>query len=184
VNRPYINASIYQLEALYETFKDDRRQLLLVFTELKQRSGADARDLAAKTARRINYLVPEAEEAAGDARGEARPRQVGGVASEAELLDRIRRLEADLTRVQASEEKALRQLAWARRAAGIEGEVPQSDHARVHLAEGAPEWMVAAARTAFRKQHHPDRYQDEAQRHRAHQAFVEADAIFARLLGK
>jgi hypothetical protein len=59
-----------------------------------------------------------------------------------------------------------------------------SDHARVHLAEGAPRWMVAAARTAFRKEYHPDRYQDDAARQRAHAAFVEADAIFAKLLGK
>lgn len=180
MNRPYINASVYQLEALYETFKDDRRQLLLLFAELQNRRGPDARDLTAKVARRVNYLqLGTEEEAAGPA---AAP--PAGAASEAELLERIRRLEAELARVQASEESLRRHLAAAR-AALPEGVVLQvSDHARVHLAEGAPRWMVAAARTAFRKEYHPDRHQDAAARQRAHEVFVEADAIFAKLLGK
>jgi hypothetical protein len=128
----------------------------------------------------VNYLqLGTEEETAGPA---AAP--PAGAASEAELLERIRRLEAELARVQASEESLRRHLAAAR-AALPEGVVLQiSDHARVHLAEGAPRWMVAAARTAFRKEYHPDRYQDDAARQRAHAAFVEADAIFAKLLGK
>jgi hypothetical protein len=185
VNRPYLNASIYQLEALFETFKDDRRQLLHLFTELKRRTGADARDMAARVARRINYLAPDAEDTPDGARQHAPL----GAASEAELLERIRTLQAELTRVQGSEETLRRQLAAARRfvtpgAPGASDQIPLSDHARVYLSDGAPDWMVAAARTAFRKQYHPDRYQDEAQRRRAHDVFVEADAIFAKLLAK
>ena len=178
MHRPYLNASLYQLEALFETFKDDRRQLLHLFAELKRRPGPDARDLAARIARRINYLAPDAADTPDAARAHAPV----GAATEAELQARIRALQAELTRVQDAEEALRRQLAGFRRHGAAEA--PPSDHARVHLAESAPDWLIAAARTAFRKQYHPDRHQDEATRRRAHQAFVEADAIFAKLLGK
>lgn len=57
-----------------------------------------------------------------------------------------------------------------------------SDFGRVHLADSAPQWLIVAARAAFRKQYHPDRYQDDARRRQSHDVFVRADQIFDRLL--
>ncbi len=101
--------------------------------------------------------------------------------AEAELRDAQRRLQdvaerrahAD-ARLQHAERQAR---LWRQPAASKEGSV----HGRVHLLPSAPDWLLIAARRAFRTRYHPDRYADQTVRANAEILFKTVESVFADL---
>ena len=66
---------------------------------------------------------------------------------------------------------------WRKPASPKDGSV----HGRVHLLPSAPDWLLIAARRAFRMRYHPDRYADQTVRANAEILFKNVEAVFADL---
>ncbi|MHB2205358.1 J domain-containing protein [Methylobacterium sp. CM6257] len=81
-----------------------------------------------------------------------------------EACERIAELERDLA---------------AARAAVRPAQTPNPLYHRVGLHEGSPTFLIQAARKAFRARLHPDRH--PRYREQAHERFVEAEEVFARI---
>lgn len=161
-HRPFIEWPLEQLAEHARNHAGHAEVLSRVQAELTHRPGREARALR----RRLDALAPPPEAARW---------ALGGPGDVAEATLR-RRLAAA-----AQEVQALRQRLAA--TAEITAEPSASPHAVLWLLPGAPEWLVLAARRAFRRHYHPDRHAG-AERGAAEARFKEAEEAFARILGE
>lgn len=160
-HRPFIEWPLEQLAEHARNHAGHAEVLARLQRELAHRPGREARALL----RRLDALAPP-----GPGRCALGP---SGELAEAALRRRLA--------VAAHEMQALRE----RLASGGSPEppAPASPHAALWLMPGAPEWLVLAARRAFRRHYHPDRHAG-ADRGTAEARFKEAEEAFAKILGK
>lgn len=152
--------------------------------ELEHRRGPESDSLLFKLRQRI----AEIEKSAGRLSPSRSPVAAGPrLGSKPALVDQIRRLESEFDRAR---ERALTlegELAAARhRIRSLERQLGgvssgRGLYARVGLEERCPDFVLAAARTAFRKRFHPDRHADAAKA-QAEARFKEAEAVFDQIL--
>jgi DNA repair exonuclease SbcCD ATPase subunit len=175
MTRPYLNFGLNELRAKFEADADDSDALKVLADELLHRKTPAARSLADEVSARIKQLRPGRSKASSDRRGQGQGQSADGEVRK--LKERVKQLEAVLDTARHREIHLEQELAAARAQSARQ----LTDFGRVHLADTAPPWLIAAVRTAFRKQYHPDRYQDPIKRQKAHEVFVAADAIFDKL---
>ena len=159
-HRPFLEWPIEQLAEHADKHAGHREVLAQLHRELACRPGRDARALQ----RRL--------EAAGSAEP-AGPKPWAADLGEIALKRRL----AVATR--EVEELRRRLIAGLPVGAGTMADTP---HAMLWLMPGAPEWLVLAARRAFRHHYHPDRHTGAA-RDDAEARFKAAEEAFASILG-
>ncbi len=159
-HRPFLEWPIEQLAEHARKHAGHREVLAQLRQELTCRPGRDARALQ----RRL--------EAPGEA-GPATTRPWGADLGEIALRRRLA--------VATREVEELRRRLTSGQPVGTEGRA-ETPHAALWLAPGAPEWLVLAARRAFRHHYHPDRHMGAA-RAVAEERFKVAEEAFARILG-
>lgn len=171
--RPFINFRFDQIEAHTKKHWNDKAVLKLIADELQLRTRPNARALLVKVEGRL------AELKAGSGKKEG--------ASEADReRDRLRR---EIERLNKALQAAASGIAAAEaRAKAAEARTRQTDRHGFHdvgLHPSCPDFLLTAARRAFRFEYHPDRLinRPPAEQKAGEEAFKRFDAIFERLLG-
>jgi hypothetical protein len=141
--------------------------------------------IAASAARRVAEMMERLRGGGGRANGHAPAAAESGHdnGALAEALVRIAALQARLEAAERLLREAEARASAAERALASEA-LPSRGGSllrRVHLAETAPNWLVEAARRAFRLRFHPDRFTDPAMKARAEETFKEAEEIFRQI---
>lgn len=163
-----------------ETHPHDLDLLEFIHGELSRRDVA----IAATAARRVSDLMDRLRAGNGHANGHAQPE--GGNGRDAAAMEAFAQVAALQAKLEAAEHRlreAEARASAAERALASEA-LPSRGGSllrRVHLAETAPNWMVEAARRAFRLRFHPDRFTDPAMKARAEETFKEAEEVFRQI---
>lgn len=160
-HRPFLEWPIEQLAEHAHKHAGHREVLAQLRHELTCRPGRDARALQ----RRL-----EASGESGAAVTQPWSADLGEIA--------LRRRLAVATR----EVEELRRRMTSGLPVGAEAR-SETPHAALWLAPGAPEWLVLAARRAFRQHYHPDRHAGAA-RAAAEERFKASEEAFARILSE
>ena len=193
-HRPFIEWPLEQLAEHVRNHAGHAEVLARVQHELTCRRGKEARALL----RRLEPLLPPGEAARwtpppqGDAgRGHASSANDAGRWASSAPGDAGRwtpgtpgeQTEAALRRRLAEALMEVQELRQRVAASGNgEAQAPATPHAEVHLQPDAPEWLIIAARRAFRRHYHPDRHAGLEQA-AAEARFKEAEEAFAKILG-
>jgi hypothetical protein len=178
-DRPFRSNSLDDLFGQAKRHWSNLRFLQLVIDELEHRTTATARKLHAEIGERIAELL-EAERRKGD---ECCGTDLGALKEE---LDRLRAekktadmklAELQAVLLQARDTIRLQE----RKLAALSTGGGDSLYRRVGLDNACPDFVLKAARTAYRKQLHPDT-RPQHEKAEAERRFKEAEAVFERLL--
>lgn len=168
-----------------ETHPHDLDMLEFIHGELCRRDVAIAASAARRVAELMDRLRGGNGRANGEANGHARDEAGDGrdASAASEAFAQVAALQAKLEAAERRLREAEARAAAAERALASEA-LPSRGGSllrRVHLAETAPNWLVEAARRAFRLRYHPDRFTDPAMKTRAEETFKEAEEVFRQI---
>lgn len=184
--RPHAGSTREQIKAVAKRAWADPGTLRDLVEELGERQGPEPDSLRFKLVQRL----AEIERAAGGLTPSRSPELPGSAqGSRPALLEHIRSLETALAAARDDADKLRSELTVARdRAKRLETEIhgrsPGSGlYARVGLDQRCPDFLVTAARRAYRKHFHPDHHAGPAKAS-AEAAFKDAEAVFERILSR
>lgn len=172
--RPFINFRFDQIEAHTKKHWNDKAVLKLIADELQLRTRPNARALLIKVEARLAELKAAAGSSKNAGSGQT---------------DRERdRLRDEVERLKKALQAAERGIAAAEaRAKAAEARTRQTDRHGFHeagLHPSCPDFLLTAARRAYRSEYHPDRLINlsPAEQKSGEEAFKRYDAVFERLL--
>lgn len=168
-----------------EAHAQDLDLLEFIHGELSRRDVA----IAASAARRVGDLMGRLRGGNGHANGHGNGHAHGepgdgrDAAAAVEAFAQVAALQTKLESAERRLREAEARASAAERALASEA-LPSRGGSllrRVHLAETAPNWLIEAARRAFRLRFHPDRFTDPAMKTRAEETFKEAEEVFRQI---
>lgn len=158
--RPFMEWPLEQLAEHARNHAGHIEVLERVHHELSCRAGREARALQRQLDAQLPRAMPRWESSSSADQADAALR---------------RRLAAATQEVQVLRERLAA-------SGGHDPAASASPHAALWLQPGAPEWLVLAARRAFRRHYHPDRHAG-IEREAAEIRFKEAEEAFSKILG-